>query len=385
MAMLALLGGLMLLLPPGDAPSVGGGARPMPELLVDEEFQRELELTISATWDNVGLRAIARRMTDNRRISIILDRRLDPSSEVPIDVNNQTVRAVLEQIAARVSARPSFLTSTVYMGPDESAAKLRTLIALRTNELFDETLRIPRGRRFDLDRPQTLRWNDLDRPVDLVRTIAEAYSLEVSGLDLVPHDLWASATLPAVNAIEALSLILIQFDLTFAWSEGAGGIRIVPAPRQVYLERTYSVRRRALAETAERLRSRFPELRAETRRNRLFVRGTLEQHEAVDALLNPKRRTARGDHPAGSTALSQQEFSFRVQGRPARAIFQKLEDTGVKLEYDATALAAAGIDLDKLIDMNVKNVSADEFFQTLCDPLGLKFSIDGATVRLQPK
>jgi hypothetical protein len=48
-------------------------------------------------------------------------------------------------------------------------------------------------------------------------------------------------------------------------------------------------------------------------------------------------------------------------------------------------LAARNINLDDPISMDVKQAEADEFFKALCDPLGLKFSIDDVTVTLAPK
>ena len=64
----------------------------------------------------------------------------------------------------------------------------------------------------------------------IVEQIAGRYKLKVKDLDRVPHDVWAHATLPSVNSYEALSLVLIQFDLTFQWNNDASTIQIVPLP-----------------------------------------------------------------------------------------------------------------------------------------------------------
>jgi len=359
--------------------------RPIPELLVEAEFERALGHSISATWNNMRLRGIARRITENRRIAVLLDRRLDPSRELELEINNKTVRQVLEQVADEVSARISVSPSTVYVGPERPAEVLRTLIALRTAELFDSTVGADPGRRFELGTRQTLHWNDLDSPAQLIRTIAEAYSLEVAGVEQIPHDLWAGATLPAVSAAEALSLILIQFDLTFAWTSGGAGIRIVPVPEEVSLERDYVIRRLSPGEVTRRLEDEFPGLQTQVQRRQLIVRGTLEQHEAVERLLNPRPRTATNQRSAESQPLSQQKFTLRTKAVPAIALLRALEDKDIDLEYDAAKLAAAGIDLEQGIDLDVSNASAEEFFKTICEPLGLKFTIDGSTVTLEPE
>ena len=61
------------------------------------------------------------------------------------------------------------------------------------------------------------------------------------------------------------------------------------------------------------------------------------------------------------------------------------EESEVEFLYDAKALEAAGVDLDRAIRLDVKDAGADAFFRAVFVPLGLKFEIDGYTVRLSPK
>jgi hypothetical protein len=70
---------------------------------------------------------------------------------------------------------------------------------------------------------------------------------------------------------------------------------------------------------------------------------------------------------------------------PANVILKTLQSDGIIVKYDAKLLDAAGIDLNQQITVDVKRVTADELFQAICDPLGLKFSIDDMTVTLTPK
>jgi len=87
--------------------------RPIPELQVGKEFEQELRRPVSASWESVGLRGVCRRVSEDRNISILLDRRLDPSREIAIDVSYQPVLKVLEQVAAAVDALPTWARTEV--------------------------------------------------------------------------------------------------------------------------------------------------------------------------------------------------------------------------------------------------------------------------------
>ena len=359
--------------------------RPAQARHVSKQFEKVLGQRLSASWQNIRLRDILRRVEADREIAILLDRRIDPDRLLEIDLNDLPVLAGLEKIAERVSARVSVVGNVVYIGPPESAAKLRTLVRLRSVELFGESAEVPKRRQFALARRRTVHWNDLDRPADLVGQIAQQYGLDVEGLPQVPHDLWAGATLPDADAFEALSLVLIQFDLTFAWTAQAGGIRIIPAPNETFIEQTYTPRGMSAPEAIKRWQQEIPNLAAEPQGLRVLVRGTVEQLEAVEALLRPRRKP--GDEPMTSapTPLGRRLFTLKTQGVPAAAMMDTLAQSGIVFQYSAPELKTAGIDLNKPINMNATKATADEFFRAMFDPLGLKFTIDGLTVTLTPK
>lgn len=358
--------------------------RPVPERATGRAFRQVLDRRMAATWRSVPLRRILRRIGNERKIAILLDGRIDPGQELPVDVSNQPVREALQAIAEKVSARAVVVGNTVYIGPPERAGTLRTLVRLRTDELFEEPSGSRKERALDLVRKRTVHWNDLDRPADIVQQIAERYGLQVRRLDRVPHDLWARGTLPEASAPQALSLILIQFDLTFVWTDDGGGIRIGPVPENVAVERTYASRGMSTEAALERIRAEVPGAEAEVRGDKIHVRGTVDEQEAVAALLDPTRNE-KSDDREPPVSLERQQFTLTIRRVPVRAVMKKLAESGVRFKYDAEALKAAGIDLNQKISLQARDVTAAEFFRKLFGPLGLEFAIDGATVRLTPR
>ena len=60
-------------------------------------------------------------------------------------------------------------------------------------------------------------------PADLLAQLGRLGDVEIIGIERVPHDLWAAADLPPLSLVDRLTLIAVQFDLTF--KVAAGGAR----------------------------------------------------------------------------------------------------------------------------------------------------------------
>ncbi len=353
-------------------------------------FRRTLEEPVTGAWDD-NLRGITLAIEQVQRVSILLDRRLDPSSGRSLRVAGESLHDCLRQLAAEADAGCTIIGNTAYLGPPETAAKLRTLVALRRQDILDKRREIPESRRTALRRPVTLRWNDLDRPADLVSRLAGEYALSVEGIDQVPHDLWAAAALPETTAIEGLTLILAQYELTFAWLKQGGGIQIEPVPGRVTMEKAHDPPRGVAAAAAiKRWKVEIPELEARIENGKIVVVGTDEQQEVVDRV----RRGGSAREPKAVRAATQlkplkdERYSGKIQNIPVSAILKDLErpERGqLTFEYDRAAFKAAGIDLDKRVTFELKNKSKiEDLLKATLDPLGVTFEIHDRTVKLKP-
>ena len=358
-------------------------AAPATDFLTGPKFHLELEQATSGSWTNVELRSLLNKLAIERHVAIVLDRRIDPTVQRPIDIVNRSLKDGLREIAHKAAADISVPDNVVYFGPRAAVNRLRTLIELRSADLQSKTNPVRDSRRTELTRPQTFAWDDLETPGDILQRIADRHHLSLKRPELVPHDLWAGNTLPGVTAAGALSLVLIQFDLTFAWVDGGQGIELMPIPEHVVLERRPRAKGRSAADTLKLIGERFPDLDAKLDGADVLVRGMLEEHEAVAALLNPSSTKK----PAGPVAapLRQRNFTLTFKRAPVRDVMKKLEESNVVFVYDAAALKAAGVNLDQTVDLELNKATADEFFKALFSPLKLSFEIDNLTVKLTPK
>jgi len=348
-------------------------------------FQQALTAPIAATWENVDLRTITRRIAATRGTAIVLDRRIDPSRQFESSASNQPLLEFLQELAREAGGQASVVGNVVYIGPEESAGKLRTLVALRQRELQSEEIAIPPSRRSGLAAAETFQWNDLDSPADLIRRAVESRKLSTEGLDQVPHDLWAGNTLPQASAAETLSLLLIQWDLTFEWIPQGRGIRLIPVPERVAIERTHLPPKGTKpARALEQWLQDFPGLTGRVVSGEVLVEATLEQHEAIENLKRPDKGPAS---PVRPKPLKQERFSLRIKDAPASSLMKKLGEPAygqLTFEYDADALKEAGIDLNRRITFEVKNATIEQLLKAALEPLGVSVELDDRTVHLKP-
>lgn len=337
--------------------------------------QRLDEAVPLVRWSGVPMRRVLERANEGLELGVLLDRRLDPSRHVDLELRDTTNRGVFEALAKDAGGELRIVGETIYIGPGASAP-LRTLIHLREEEYRKRwpTKNGPARR--------TFAWDNFATPRDVLTRLADEYGPAIEGVDTIPHDLWAAVELPEAPFVEAVSLVLIQFDRTFEWSENGDGIRIVPVPEAVGYERLHAPKGESAAELAAFLEKQFPESRVEVAGRRVRLFALHEAHEAAEA--GPAGR-AQAPMRGETSSLDQQRFTLRVAGVPASAVMKRLEQTGLTFEYDPKALAAADVDLDQRIDLDVKDATTTELLKAVFEPLKLDVTLDGTTVRLRAR
>jgi hypothetical protein len=352
---------------------------------VQGRFIAALDRPISGSWKGVSLRSILRRLSREREIAILIDRRVDPDQELEIDTGERSLRAAVDAIARQGHLAVSQLGNCLVLGPPAATRRLRTLAALRERELLAAELGFSdRMIRLRTER-STIRWDDLEHPADIVRMIGRQFGLSITGIEQIPHDLWAGAVAPGATATEALSIVLNQFDLTFEWTDRGAGVRVVDIPATVAIERSYALHGRPAGETLRSVHSKIEGLDAEIRGGKLVVRGPVEQHEMVAAILGLSKGPTRKEGKPPSTSLEKQSFSLQAHGVGLRDLFEELRKQGLTIQYDPDELRNAGIDLTQKVAIDLPQLPAPQFLNRLLNPYGLTFHFSQRVVVIEPK
>ncbi len=308
-----------------------------------------------------------------QRVAMWIDRRVDPERPLTLAIRDESLKEVIQQIAAQEQLGASTLNSVVYFGPPDASAKLRTLAYLR----HEAVKRLPPARRKELSESRAAHWADLATPRQLVEGLAREAHVEVRGLERIPHDLWAVRSLPALTWTERLTLLLIQFNLTFDLSPGGDSIQLVDVPENVVATRQYPVSALG-AEKVEVLARQFPETALRQQGDQIVAEGSVEALEALFAGTTTRRTKTK------TTTPGRQVYKLSTE-QPLAALVEELgKRLDLDFQFDREAISRRGISLDQTVSVKVENVSLEELIEAVLAPAGLVGNRQGRTVRVVP-
>jgi hypothetical protein len=295
---------------------------------------RRVSATATIHWRDVPLKEAIARLEKLFGESVFLDRRIDPTQDVSLDIQANSVEQVLAAIAAEPKLGVSRMGETVYVGPVGSARRLRALAKVQAEKVGQ----LPENQRAGWMRRGNLAWPRLAEPRGLVHLVIERAGWRVEGAERIPHDLWAAGDLRGLSAVEQLTVLLVGFDLTFELRPEGKTIEVVPLSESMEL--------------------------------------------AADAELQDEPVAT---NTAARPANTKQVYSLRVVEKPVGAVVRELaRRLNWQVEFDEAAITAAGLSLDERVSMEVENVGQDKLLEALLTPAGLTFEREGERVWIVP-
>ncbi len=342
------------------------------------DLAERLSTPVGVTLRGSPLREGLYRLGRTQRVAVLLDRRIDPGQELDVVLNQVPLAEALQQIADAGSMGVSQLGALFYFGPPPAAAKLRTLAAMKREELQ----RLPRDVALRLAQSRRWRWDDLATPRELLAALAKEGRFELEGLEQVPHDLWAGADLPPLALLDRLTLLALQFGLTFSVSPDGAIVRLVPLPAEVAVVRRYPGGARP-AEAAAKMAALVPEPQIRISGGDVYVKATVEEHERIAGMRAPPRpepAPGAGDD-VGHTRIDR----LAVENIPVGAVLKRVaSQLNLELEIDHAGLARAGASMNRQISIRAENVSIDKLLGELGEAAGLAIRREGRTIAVRP-
>jgi hypothetical protein len=344
--------------------------------LSGESFQDALTKKVGIAWSNIPLRRALESLSNSQRVAVILDRRVDPDQKVELAFDDVPLHEALQRIASRLGIGVTAVGPVAYFGPKSAAERLRTVAALRN----EDVRRLSPAVRTVWTQAKQWKWEKLAAPRDLVTKLADENGLKITGLEQIPADLWGAADLPPLSLADRLTLVVAQFDLTFAIGADGVNVRLVPIQGKPVIERSYSVAGVA-QDVAAQLRQNklLSDAEIDVVKGKLVVRGRQEDQDTVRDLLAGK--TAR----RSNVSEGKKVYTLRVE-LPIGKLLEALgSQMGIEIAVDKPTIQAAGISLETKVRVDVKEVSADELLKAVLDPAGLTFVRHENVVEVKPK
>jgi hypothetical protein len=343
--------------------------------LTGPALAKRLAAPMDVVWSGKPLRAALDSLSRTEKVAIVLDRRIDPDARVDLVISGKSLAEALAEIAQNRNGGTCVVGPVVYIGPAAAAKRLRTLVYLRSQE----ARALPAEAAKAWTRAKPLAWPDLAEPRQLLAQLARDANIEPKGLELVPHDLWAAADLPPLSLVERLSLIAIQFDLTFTIADDGKTAALVPIPEELAIVRSYEGPPQP--ETlAKRYAALAPEAQISISGGKVVVRGLLEDHERIASPPRPSKQP-EPDQPRDIESVRIERLT--IKNIPLR---KALETVAARLELqlhiDRAGIAAAGISLEQPVSVSVSGVTVDELLADMVKSTGLAVKRTGRTVHV---
>lgn len=317
--------------------------------------------TVSAVWQGQPLRQAMDNLARSQGVAVVIDRRLDPSTPLTGQHADATVDELFSAAAQAAGGGATRLGEVHYLGPPNTAARLRTIAALRS----EEAKRLPAPYRNRLLKKMPLAWDELGEPREILRRLCAEAQVQCETSEAVPHDLWAAVKTSPLTWTDRLTLVLAQFDLTFELHDDGTAMRLAPLPEFAVIERRYPGGTSA-ARVAERFRQRLPEGDVSVVNGEVVVRARVEEHE----LLTSRSSAAQETKPVAGES----RYQLQLQGVPLRQALAALEKRlMISFTYDEEGLTRAGVDLDMPVSIRVQDVTLDALLTALLQPARLAY------------
>jgi hypothetical protein len=315
----------------------------------------------------------------NQRVAIVLDRRVDPDQEVDLAASSTPLIDLVGGVAAKIGLGVSRVGPVLYVGPEETAQKLATLVELRKEDVKS----LPLGSRQRLLRAVPMQWPLLTTPREIARQLAAETAIRFYRVEeQIPHDLWPAGDLPPMGFAERTSLLGAGFGMTFEFSPDGTAIRFIPIPESVSLTRRYPTRGNA-DRLAAQFAERFPACEIRALAGELEVVGLWEDHDSISRVLRGetvRRPTPATDTPAAADGTT--VYTLKDTTAPAGLILKQLAPRlGLKLWVDPRIAAR----VQQRVRVDVTGVSRDELLKAVVEPAGVGFTIRGNTLEIIPK
>jgi hypothetical protein len=322
------------------------------------------------------LRDAVDRVTKLFRDSVFVDRRVDPDLRVTLQLEATSIDDVLRAMAEAESLGMSRLGALRYLGPRHAAQQLRTVAMMRS----DDVARLPYADRSQLERKQGLHWPRLSEPRMVVNSVAEQRGWRIFGGERIPHDLWSAAELPALNAAEQLTMLLVGFDLTFNLHTRERALEIVPLGK-VAVRREYRVPSQ-ISDPTYLLQQELPSAVARLDGRSLMVEARIEDHERLAELMSGRSVPRRAPRPSRQT---ERVYTLRVEEQPIGAVLRQLaERLQWTMEIDESSIRAAGLSLETRVSFQVEDSSEEELLNAALRPAGLNYQRENNRLRIVP-
>ena len=336
------------------------------EWLAGKQLERKQNQPVSVSWMKSPIRDQLFQFSHDRKRSIFLDRRVDPTIALQMRLINQTTEQVVWKVASENSLGVAKIGDVLYVGPKPTAARLPWAIATAEKRLSDLT----KAERKKWSTRAAVKWANATTTEEITHWLR---SKEVAIDGMLPFDVWPAMDLPRLTLLEQVFLIAAGFETEPLVSEDGKSIALVrpqPLGQQTFkfrIDQHPGLNLQAAAESIPQLKVR------KTRRTVTVTGDAIAIMEFQRMVIGAKTPDAPAE---ASTLLSLNGTATR------RDILRKVAtETNLELlfEVDAEQL------LQDRITIDVQGATLEELMRACLDGTDLGYLVEGQSIKIFQK
>ena len=365
------------------AQSPGPLAAPAPLVRSAAELHARLQARTSISLTGSQLRLAANELARKDDIGLAIDRRVDPETPVELAFSDAAADDVWRKLAESCKLGYATFGPMIYLGPTSTARDLNTLAALRRDEAGSAS---PTLKAKLLQSSET----SCSAPCDaraLWNALAAEAGLTTTNPERMPFDVWPEVRWGSLPLVDRMTLVAVQFELTFKLDASARTITFEPIPANVVMQRSYAAGAKRL-ETVTRIGALAPTASIKSGGATIAVVAKFEDHERIAAMLNggPSALSPNGATQPNRNvppAAGVQVYTLRIEDKPFNEMVRVLQEKhGLKIKVHEDAIRAAGISLDRRVTFTVSKVTLQQLLETAAAQLKLTARQVGDTVEI---
>lgn len=355
------------------------------------KFKAQLNSPIAgATYTEAVSGEALPRFADAQSLNFYLDRRCASDSLFTLDAHNISVQEFFDRAAQSLNWDAAYLPDgLVYVGPQDYAVKLRTLLQKQT----DLARKLPKDAAAIWLKRQPLSWQEGQNPTEMLQNLLNEQGIQIFALDALPHDIWKAGNWPSMSLVNRVQLIVGQFGLSFKFDSTGKKIALVPLDlSKITLVRMYPDGGEAQKRIAL-WKQLLPNCDYIAKNGKIYVRGRLEDLERIlpSGVIREEKsasQTAPSDPSSEKPqeSLANQRFTLpKVSAPPiliARSICKNIK---MNIEVNEQQLRAAGMAPERVIEFEIKDATIEQLFDSLGKKAGCKMETKGNTLIILPK
>ncbi len=188
--------------------------------------------------------------------------------------------------------------------------------------------------------------------------------------------------MPAIPLVDRLTLIVVQFDLTFQIAADGRGVTLVALPDDAAIVRSYPAGKRP-QDLAARWAKLAPDARFKILGEKIFVKASVEDHQRIVESQRPVRRLPSRTSK-GKTEGEKRYTVAAAKGPLGKLVAELAARFELELQIDEEALRQAGISLQQQVSFSAKDATMDGLFEAVLKPAGCTFHRGGKPLAVRP-